>query len=232
MKTTIFSALTFLALTCSAYAGEKLDYQLKVMGTEYGTASLYYNGSKAYGDIKSNEKWSSVFNVNNRMASQISKAGYPSRTEYDYEFSDSKGFYNIDYGTSRVRIAKNRNGKKRNRTFVPKRRLHDMITWVGAIREAAEKKPGKKIVSYVFSGARVYKVVCRPHKTVNLQTQIGTKRSIPYTVIITRPGNYKRELKVWFNAEGRFEPLRLVGKFAAGHAEASIISIKRELKHN
>ena len=227
MKTTIIAVFTFLTLASSVFASERLDYQLKVMGTEYGNASLYFTGDKAYGDIKSNEKWSSVFNVNNRMASQLSKSGYPARTEYDYEFNTTKGFYNIDYGTSRVRVARERNGKKKNRSFVPKRRLHDMVTWVAAVREAAEKNPNTIVETYVFSGAKVYKVVCHPQKPVDLQTQIGVKRSIPYTVEVTRGDKYKRELKVWFNAGGHFEPLRLMGKFKAGYAEAYIVSIKR-----
>ena len=44
-----------LLLPSLALADEKFEYALKVMGTEYGTATLYFDGNKSYGDIKANE---------------------------------------------------------------------------------------------------------------------------------------------------------------------------------
>ena len=66
-----------LLLPSLVLANEKLEYELKVLGSEYGYASLYFTDTKAYGEIKANKKWSSVYNVNNQIATMVNEKGYP-----------------------------------------------------------------------------------------------------------------------------------------------------------
>lgn len=219
-----------LLLPSLALADEKFEYALKVMGSEYGTASLYFDGKKAYGDIKANKKWSSVFNVQNKIASLVDESGHPVKTEFTYKFNKSEGFFSIDYGKSRVRVLRERNGIKRKRSLVTKTRMHDIISWLAEVRQAVVESPDKPLTFQVFSGSKVYKVHCEPQPKELLQTPLGPKTSKPYFVTVTRGSVYKREMRVWFNTTKNFEPLRLIGKFKMGHGEANIVSLKSNEK--
>lgn len=222
--------ISILLLPSLALADEKFEYALKVMGAEYGTASLYFDGKRAYGDIKANEKWSSVFNVQNKIASVVDEQGYPVKTEFTYKFNESEGLFSIDYGKSRVRVLKEKGEKKRKRSFVTKVRMHDMVSWLAEVRQAVLDSPDKSLTFQVFSGSKVYKVHCQPQPQELLQTPIGAKTSKPYFVTVTRGNVYKREMRIWFNTTKNFEPLRLVGKFKMGHGEANIVSLKSNEK--
>ena len=219
-----------LLLPSLVFADEKFEYELKVLGSEYGTASLYFDGNKGYGQIKANQKWASVWNVDNRIASQVDETGYPIKTQFTYNFDKYKGAYDIDHGKSRVRVLKERNGVKKRKSFVIKQRMHDMISWLAEVRTAVIENPDKPLSFKVFSGAKVYDVHCQPQPKELLHTPIGAKTAKPYLITVTRPSIYKREMRVWFNTTKNFEPLKLVGKFKVGHGEANIVSLKSNEK--
>ena len=91
-----------LLLPSLVLANEKLEYELKVLGSEYGYASLYFDGSRAYGEIKANKKWSSVYNISNRIATVVNEGGYPTHTEFTYKFNKSQGHYKIDFENDKI----------------------------------------------------------------------------------------------------------------------------------
>jgi hypothetical protein len=107
-----------------------------------------------------------------------------------------------------------------------------MISWLAQVRAAVRENPDVPITFKVFSGTRVYDVKCQPQEIEKLQTPIGEKTAKPYHITVTRTRSslYKREMRVWFNTTSNFEPLRLVGKFKVGHAEAIITSLKSNYK--
>lgn len=220
--------VSMMLLPTLAFADEKFEYALKVMGADYGTATLYFDNNRSYGDIKANEKWASVFNVQNKIASEVDTSGFPKKTQFTYRFNESHGMYDIDYGVNRVRIRKERNGAKSVRTLTTGKgnQMHDIISWLAEVRRAVSKSPEKPMTFKVFSGARVYNVHCQPQPVELLNTPLGAKTSKPYFVTVTRGKVYKREMRIWFNTTKNFEPLRLVGKFKMGLGEANIISLK------
>jgi hypothetical protein len=62
-------SLLFGFLSSTALAAEKFEYDVKLMGAEFGTATLYINGTDTYGHLQSNEKWSSIhFNTNTKRS--------------------------------------------------------------------------------------------------------------------------------------------------------------------
>jgi hypothetical protein len=217
-----------LLLPSLVLANEKLEYELKVLGSEYGHASLYFTDTKAYGEIKANKKWSSVYNVNNQIATMVNEKGYPTHTEFTYKFNKSQGHYKIDFEKERVSVSKHTKGITRKRFYKSKTSTHDMISWLAQVRVAVRENPDVPIAFKVFSGARVYDVKCQPQEIEKLQTPIGEKTAKPYRITVTRTRSslYKREMRIWFNTTSNFEPLRLVGKFKVGHAEAIITSLK------
>lgn len=217
-----------LLLPSLVLANEKLEYELKVLGSEYGYASLYFDGSRAYGEIKANKKWSSVYNISNRIATVVNEGGYPTHTEFTYKFNKSQGHYKIDFENDQISVSKHTKGTTRKRFYKPKVDIHDMISWLAQVRIAVRENPDVPIVFKVFNGAKTYSVNCQPQKIEKLQTPIGEKTTKPYRITVTRSGDstYKREMRVWFNTTSNFEPLRLVGRFKVGYAEAIITSLK------
>lgn len=217
-----------LLLPSLALANEKLEYELKVLGSEYGHASLYFDESKTYGEIKANKKWSSVYNVSNRIATVVNEEGYPTHTEFTYKFNKSQGHYKIDFEGDKISVSKHAKGIIRKRLYKPKMNMHDMISWLAQVRIAVRESPDVSVTFEVFSGTKIYNVNCQPQEIEKLQTPIGEKTTKPYRITVTRSGDstYKREMRVWFNTTSNFEPLRLIGKFRMGHAEAIITSLK------
>lgn len=216
-----------------AVAQEKLEYNLKVLDSDYGTATLYTNGNKLFGEIRANEKWSSIFNVHNTIASELDKQGTPKLTEFSYKFTKSEGRYKISFGNKRIKVSgsKNKDSLMRTKAYLKgDKPMHDALSWVGGIRRKLKSGEGVgfPLTFKVFSGSKFYNVSCEPLPQQVLVTGLGEKMTQPYLVKVTRKNKFKREMTVWFNLDSKtnsFEPLRVQGKFKLGLAEANIISI-------
>ena len=225
MKKTLV-LLVALLLSASATAGERLEYNLQVMGADYGTATMQIDGQKVFATMKANQKWASIYNVDNSIASVLRSSGVPKRTEYAYKVADKEGRRDIFFGARNIRVK----GKKvrNHKTSKP---THDPISWMLRVRQKLSEGKGTTTLTFkVFSGARFYNVSCYPLPVQSINTALGEKLTQPYHVKVTRRGgDFKREMTMWFNLESKtnsFEPLRVTGKFKLGSAEANLVSVK------
>jgi len=221
-------SLLFGLCSSSALAAEKLEYEVKMLGTEFGSATLYINGADTYGHLKTNEKWSSVHFINNRIASRTWRDGFPRHTQIEYRVKDKHKKYAITFGRKQIRSSRTSNkGPNRRSSFKPKQRMHDVISWLAKVRTMVVHGFNAPLSFKVFSGVRSYDVECTPLKVETISTPLGMKVAKPYNITITRSKDYKRKFKVWFDTARGHTPLRLVGKFKLGNAEVLIKSIKR-----
>ena len=68
------------------------------MGADYGTATMQIDGQKVFATMKANQKWASIYNVDNSIASVLRSSGVPKRTEYAYKVADKEGRRDIFFG--------------------------------------------------------------------------------------------------------------------------------------
>lgn len=218
--------LISLVFSASAHANEKLTYSLKVMGADFGTATVYTGSQKILAGMKANEKWASIYNVDNKIASVTNLRGAPRKTEYTYSVNGKAGHREITFGNQKIRVKKS----KGNRVYKSGKSVHDPITWLMRVRTKLSEGAVGELTFDVFSGARFYTVLCYPLPVQTINTALGEKLTQPYLVKVTRKGGgFKREMTMWFNLDSKtasFEPLRAVGKFKLGHAEANLVSIE------
>ena len=228
MKSVVILLIS-LVFSFDASAYEKLTYNLKVMGADFGTATVYVNGNKVLAGMKSNDKWASVYSVDNKIASVVGAAGTPKRTEYTYNVAGKSGHRDITFERRKIKV-----DGKRKRTFKTMGKpIHDPITWMMRVRRQLARGVGVGELTFkVFSGAKFYNVSCKPLPQQVVQTALGQKLAQPYVVRVTRLNawnNYQREMTMWFNLESKtesFEPLKVVGKFKLGQAEANLVTIE------
>jgi len=214
-------------LSSPGVAAERFEYDVKLMGAEFGTAILYINGADTYGQLKSNEKWSSVHFINNRVASQAWENGYPKHTQIEYKYKKKHKKYAINFTKKRIHGARSVKGKPTRRiSFTPKEQMHDIISWLGKVRAKVLAENTEPFSLKVFSGVKSYDVRCRPLDTQTIQTPLGQKTAKLYEIVVTRPAKFKKTLRVWFDTVNA-TPLKLVGKFKIGYGEVIINSIKR-----
>jgi hypothetical protein len=220
-------SLLFGFLSSTALAAEKFEYDVKLMGAEFGTATLYINGTDTYGHLQSNEKWSSIHFINNRIASQTWQDGYPKHTQIEYKYKKKHKRYAINFSKKRIHGARSVKGKATKRiSFTPRERMHDIISWLGVVRAKVLTEDNEPFSLKVFSGVKSYDVQCRPLGIQTVQTPLGQKTAKLYEIVVTRPTKFKKKLRVWFDTVNA-TPLKLIGKFKIGYGEVIINSIKR-----
>ena len=220
--------LLFGFLSTTTFAAERFEYDVKLMGAEFGSATLYINGTDIYGHLQSNEKWSSIHFVNNRIASRTSTEGLPKHTQIEYKYRDKERKYSINFDKNRIHGQRSTRGKPTKRiSFVPKQPMHDIVSWLGKVRENVQVENTKPFSLKVFSGVKGYDVHCQPLDVQTIQTPLGPKVAKPYDILVTRPTKFKRQIRVWFDTAEGTTPLKLVGKFKIGYGEVIINSVKK-----
>ena len=224
--------LISLVFSSTALAHEILEYKLTVMGADFGTATIYTNGDKVLAGMKANEKWASIYNVDNKIASVVGAGGIPKQTEYTYDVNGKSGHREITFQREKIKVK-----GKRNRIYKSGKPVHDPITWLMRVRKKLSDGAVGTLSFKVFSGARFYNVSCYPMPIQTITTALGERLTQPYVVKVTRAGGkFKREMTMWFNLDSKtasFEPLKVVGRFKLGTGEANLISIKtKEVKDN
>jgi phospholipid transport system substrate-binding protein len=221
-------SLLFGLLSSPSMATEKFEYDVKLMGAEFGSATLYINGADVYGELQSNEKWSSIHFVNNRVASRTSEDGFPKHTQIEYKYKQKHKKYAINFSKNKIHGTQSAKGKATKRiSFSPRQPMHDIISWLGKVRENVPSGSTERFSFKVFSGVKRYDVHCEPLDLQTIETPLGPKVAKPYDVVVTRPTKFKRQFRVWFDTAAGATPLRLVGKFKIGHGEVIISSVKK-----
>lgn len=220
----LFSAamLVCFSLLCSnAVASESLEYSIKIAGINFGTATLFKSKDKFYGELKTNERWGTMYSVDNKMASWVGPNKTPKRTEIDYNVRNRKSKYNFLYNTSgKVSVTRWRPHKKPV-TYVTKTRagVHDFLSMMNVMRA----KAGNDVCSFsIITGKKVYDVNFTKRGEEETVTGVGAKQSIVYDVSITRPGNFKQDMRVWFGKDNPSTPLKLAGTTKLGNFEVSL----------
>ena len=220
-------SLLFGFLSSTALAAEKFEYDIKLMGAEFGSATLYINDTSIYGELQSNEKWSSIHFVNNRIASRTSEDGFPKHTQIEYKYRQKHKKYAINFSEKRIHGARSVKGERTRRiSSSPNERMHDIISWMGKVREKVQSNQPEAFSMKVFSGVKSYDMRCQPLETQTIQTPLGQKSAKLYEIVVTRPGKFKKTFRVWFDATDA-TPLKLVSQFKLGYGEVIINSIKR-----
>ena len=220
-------SLLFGLISTTTLAAERFEYDVKLMGTKFGSATLYINGTDVYGHLQSNEKWSSIHFVNNRVASRTSDDGFPKHTQIEYKYKKKHKKYAINFSEKRIHGARSVKGKRTQRiSFSPNERMHDIISWLGKVREKVQSDQPEGFSMKVFSGVKSYDMRCQPLETQTIQTPLGQKTARLYEIVVTRPTKFKKTFRVWFDATDA-TPLKLVSQFKLGYGEVIINSIKR-----
>ena len=230
MKTlsVITTSLVLLAATANAEdQGEKLNYKIKVLNSEFARASLYSSGNKVYGEIKTNDKWESVFPVDNKIASLLNESFFPIETELSFCERKKSSLYEISFAKRKIEVTKKSGNKETKRVRRAPLQTHDLTSWLFQVRKNVKANPDQLMSFKVFSGNKTYDVNLVPLPTETLVTPLGSKMAKPYKVVVTRPIRYKREMKMWFDTSGSFAPLKATGKSKVGWFEVMIESIER-----
>jgi len=230
MKTmsVITTSLVLLAATASAKGqGEKLNYTIKVMNAGFAKASLYSSGNKVYGEIKTNEKWNSVFPMDNKIASLLNDSFFPIETELSFRQRKHSSSYEISFVKNSIEVIKRSGNKETKKLRRAALQTHDLTSWLFQVRENVKTDPDKLMSFKVFSGNKTYDVNLVPLPIESLTTPLGDKTAKPYNVVVTRPIRYRREMKMWFDTSGSFAPLKAAGKGKVGSFEVMIESIEK-----
>lgn len=188
---------------------EKLEYVIKIAGVEFGNITLVSDQNRYYGELFTNKKWGEVYAVNNRMASWVKEDSTPVKAEINYDMKGKKTRFNFDFGSREVSItrwAAHKNPKKYKRRGDAK--VYDVLSMLMAVR----KRPTDREQTFkVITGRKVYDVVFEPSPEEDLITPLGVKRAKPFMILVTRPGGFKQEMKVWFEKNEESVPIRLQG---------------------
>ena len=233
MKTMSMITTSLILLTASADAddhGEKLNYTVHVMKSDFAKATLYSSGDKIYGEIKTNEKWKSIFPMDNKIASRLDSSSFPIETELSFCQRKKLSLYDIKFMEGAIRVVKSKNGRETRKTRKTNSKAHDLASWLYYVREIVKKEPDTLASFKVFSGNKTYDVNLVPLPEEILKTPLGEKVAKPYKVVVTRPVRYKKEMKIWFESSGTHTPLRITGKAKLGSFEIMISSIEEKVE--
>ena len=217
----IFLLLSGLSYS-NATAGERLEYQVKVAGVDFGTGVLFKKDKKLYGELKTNSKWGSVYAVDNSMASWIGEAKTPKRTEIDFRMRGKHTRFDFTYPTQKtVKITKWRPHRKPQKYAVKHQTaVYDFLSMIEDIRKSFSFE--KRSYS-IITGRRIYDVNFTQVKEEDITTPVGVKKAVLYSVIATRPGSFRQEMRVWFEKSPDAVPLKLVGNTKLGMFEVSLV---------
>lgn len=188
---------------------EKLEYSIMIAGIEFGNITLTSSEGWSYGELKTNKRWGKVYSVNNRMASWFNPDLSPSRSEINYDMRGRKTRFSFEFTAGRVSItrwAAHKKPKKYTRRGDAK--VHDVLSMLAAARKNTEDC---QQMFKVITGRKVYDVVFEPVPDEDLTTLLGVKRTKPFKITVTRPGNFRQEMKIWFEDNEERTPLRLEG---------------------
>ena len=233
MKTMSVITTSLVLLAASAAAedqGEKLNYTIKVMNSDFAKASLYSSGNKVFGELKTNERWGAVFPMDNKIASLLSESYFPIETELSLCQRKKSSLYEISYTSGRIDVIKTSRGRETRRTRKSQSRNHDLTSWLFQVRHNVKNNPDKLMTFKVFSGNKIYDVNLVPLPEENIMTPLGMKTAKPYNIVVTRPIRFRQEMKMWFDTTGTFAPLRATGKAKIGGFEIMIESIERKVE--
>ena len=122
MKTISVITTSLVLLAATAEAGEKLNYSVRVMKSDFAKASLYTSGKKIYGEIKTNEKWGSVFPMDNKIATMLNDEYFPIETELEFCTRRMTSLYEIIFSGNTIRVTKKKNGVETKKTRKAKTR--------------------------------------------------------------------------------------------------------------
>ncbi len=207
--------------------GEKLNYTVKVLNAEFAHATLVSKDSKVYGEIKTNEKWSSVFLMDNKIASKLNEQSFPIETELVLCSKRKSSAYDIKFNDKQLNVVKSSGGRETRKSKRLSTRTHDLTSWLYHARKELSTAPDTLMSFKLFSGNKTYDVNLVPLPEETISTPIGSKVSKPYTIIVTRPIRYKKKMKIWFELDESFTPLRITGSAKLGKFEIMIDSIEQ-----
>lgn len=233
MKTMSMITTSLILLTASADAddhGEKLNYTVRVMKSDFAKATLYSSDDKIYGEIKTNEKWKSIFPMDNKIASRLDSSSFPMETELSFCQRKKLSLYDIKFMEGAIRVVKSKNGRETTKTRKTNSKTHDLASWLYYVRGIVKKEPDTLVSFKVFSGNKTYDVNLIPLPQETLKTPLGEKVAKPYKIVVTRPVRYKKEMKIWFESSGVHTPLRITGKAKLGSFEIMINSIEEKVE--
>lgn len=218
-----------LLFSSLASGAEKLEYQIKVLNVDFGNATLYASEERLYGEMKTNDKWGSLYAVDNKMATWLSPEDLPKKTEIVYR-KPSKvikfEFFFTAMNNVKVKFSK---PHKNPKSYVKKTKgeVYDFLTMLAVMR----KRVGTDADAFsVITGRKIYDVVFTKQKDQSVNTLLGTREATVYDVVVTRPGNFRQEMRVWFEKNPDATPLKLAGKTKLGTFDVSIL--KRSLNTN
>jgi hypothetical protein len=225
--------------------GEKLTYELSVMGAKAGVGVLTvgkqgeHRGAKTLavtGTMKSEEFFDNMYRVRDKMATLLSFSGklHPVRAEYHSVRNDveRKTAIEFDPKTKRVKASRKRTegGKTTDKPFSGRApaHTHDVLSWIYYLR-TVDYTPGHKFSFNSHSGNFLYQSQCEvlPHDKV--WTRMGHMETVPIRMVVRRVGDkeFKKEAIVWFSADAERLPVRISFEFQLGKGEAILTDVER-----
>ena len=246
----IWAVITTLLMSVPAIAGanpitayqsgEKLTYDVKVMGSPAGTGTLQVGKARKVrgkkvtpiiGEVKSANVFHNVYPVDDRILSLVNSQLVPVRTEMKIREKTLKRDLLIQYDPKRKRATgqKSKNGRTRDFDRRVPANTQDMLSWLYKIR-TLDYENGDTFAMTGFSGNFVYDIRMKRKEKTTIFTSLGNKEAWPLEVTVTRRGGrkrFKKEAMIWMGTDANRTPLRLEVELKVGDVRVDLASIHR-----
>lgn len=224
----------------SYQSGEKLTYDVKVMGSPAGTGILQVGKARKIrgkkvtpiiGEVKSAHVFHNVYPVDDRIMSLVNEKLVPVRTEMKIREKSLKRDLLIQYDLKRKRASgqKTKNGKSRDFERRVPANTQDMLSWLYKIR-TLDYENGEKFAMTGFSGNFVYDIRMKRQPKTEIFTSLGAKEAWPLAVTVTRRGGkkpFKKKAMIWMGTDANRTPLRLEVELKVGDVRVDLATIHR-----